>query len=209
MVKPSSELEVAALDLLKERGVKIEEIAELVYDLQTPYLPNLTMEVCIDNVRAVLRKREIQNAVLTGIELDMLAEKKQLSSPLQEIIENDEGLFGIDEILALAIVNVYGSIGLTNFGFISENEQLKRWNLDNVHNSIVVNQKMETNIPGIYAAGDVTTFDGKVKLIATGFGEAPTAVNSIIQYLNPNQVIQAPTQSAEYGVDKFEQHFKS
>ncbi len=98
---------------------------------------------------------------------------------------------------------------IVNFGFISENEQLKRWNLDNVHNSIVVNQKMETNIPGIYAAGDVTTFDGKVKLIATGFGEAPTAVNSIIQYLNPNQVIQAPTQSAEYGVDKFEQHFKS
>lgn len=98
---------------------------------------------------------------------------------------------------------------IVNFGFISENEQLKRWNLDNVHNSIVVNQKMETNIPGIYAAGDVTTFDGKVKLIATGFGEAPTAVNSIIQYLNPDQVIQAPTQSAEYGADKFKQHFKS
>lgn len=43
-----------------------------------------------------------------------------LSSPLQEIIENDEGLFGIDEILALAIVNVYGSIGLTNFGYLDK-----------------------------------------------------------------------------------------
>ena len=41
------------------------------------------MEVCIDNVHAVLRKREIQNAILTGIELDMLAEKKLFSSPLQ------------------------------------------------------------------------------------------------------------------------------
>ena len=76
-----------------------------------------------------------------------------------------------------------------------------------MHHSIVVNQKMETNIPGIYAAGDVTTFEGKVKLIATGFGEAPTALNSLIQYLNPDKLIQAPTQSAEYGMDKFKQHF--
>ena len=78
MVKPSSELEKAATDLLLQRDVTIDEIAELVYDLQTPYLPNLTMEICVDNVHAVLRKREIQNAILTGIELDILAEKKQL-----------------------------------------------------------------------------------------------------------------------------------
>ena len=95
---------------------------------------------------------------------------------------------------------------IVNFGFISENKQLKKWGLVNVHNSVVVNQKMASNVPGIYAAGDVTTFDGKVKLIATGFGEAPTAINSIIQYLNPDQVIQAPTQSAEYGADHFTQH---
>ena len=96
---------------------------------------------------------------------------------------------------------------IVNFGFISENKQLKEWGLDSVHNNVIVNQKMESNVPGIYAAGDVATFDGKVKLIATGFGEAPTAINSIIQYLNPDQVIQAPTQSAEYGAEKFKQHF--
>lgn len=120
MVKPSSELEKAALARLKERGVSLDEIAELVYDLQIPYLPELTMEECSENVTAVLRKREIQNAVLTGIELDIMAEKKMLSSPLQEIVENDEGLFGVDEVLALAIVNVYGSIGLTNFGYLDK-----------------------------------------------------------------------------------------
>ncbi|GAA3319986.1 hypothetical protein GCM10020331_029150 [Ectobacillus funiculus] len=37
---------------------------------------------------------------------------------------------------------------------------------------------METNIPGVYAAGDICTYEGKVKLIACGFGEAPTAVNN-------------------------------
>lgn len=120
MVKPTSELGKAALKKLFERNVTLEEIAELVYDLQTPYVDNLTMDYCLDNVKAVLRKREIQNAILTGIELDELAEKKMLSSPLQEIIENDEGLFGVDEVLALAIVNVYGSIGLTNFGYLDK-----------------------------------------------------------------------------------------
>ena len=52
---------------------------------------------------------------------------------------------------------------------------------------------METNIPGIYAAGDICTYEGKVKLIACGFGEAPTAVNNAkltsIQMQNFNQCI--------------------
>lgn len=120
MVKESSELEKAALDKLLARNVTLEEIAELVYDLQAPYLKSLEMDECLESVKAVLSKREIQNAVLTGIELDILAETNQLSSPLQEIIENDEGLFGVDEVLALAIVNVYGSIGLTNFGYLDK-----------------------------------------------------------------------------------------
>src|SRR5699024_7242501 len=57
-------------------------------------------------------------------------------------------------------------------------------------NSIIVNSKMETNIPGIYAAGDINTYPGKVKLIATGFGDGPIAVNNAMQYLDPNARIQ-------------------
>lgn len=120
MVQKKSTLEKAALKSLLERNVTLEEIAELVYDLQAPYIEDITMEHCLKNVKGVLRKREVQNAVLIGIELDILAEKEELSSPLQEIISNDEGLFGIDEVLALAIVNVYGSIGLTNFGYLDK-----------------------------------------------------------------------------------------
>jgi len=55
---------------------------------------------------------------MTGIALDKAAEKHQLESPLQEIIEVDEGLYGVDEVLAFSIVNVYGSIGFTNYGYI-------------------------------------------------------------------------------------------
>lgn len=98
---------------------------------------------------------------------------------------------------------------IVNFGFISENKQLDEWGLDTSHGSVEVAQNMATNIPGIYAAGDVTTFDGKVKLIATGFGEAPTAINSIIQYLNPEQFIQAPTTGDDYASDKFKSHLEN
>src|SRR5699024_4377834 len=74
------------------------------------------MEECLDNVDRVLTKREGQNAILTGIELDMLAEEKALDQPLQTTIATDETLYGIDEIIAFSIVNVYGSIGSTNYG---------------------------------------------------------------------------------------------
>lgn len=110
----------ATLEWLENRGVTIREIAELVMVLQKSYFPELTIEECEENVSAVLSKREVQNAVLTGIQLDILAEEGKLLPPLQDMIYNDEGLYGCDEILALSIVNVYGSIGLTNFGYIDK-----------------------------------------------------------------------------------------
>ncbi|MEK3966671.1 phosphatidylglycerophosphatase A family protein [Paenibacillus sp. FSL H7-0323] len=105
---------------LNKRGVNLQEIAELVMFLQKKYYPNLTMEECVHNVEMVLSKREVQNAVLTGIQLDMLAEEGKLFPPLQDMIENDEGLYGVDEILAFSIVNVYGSIGFTNYGYVDK-----------------------------------------------------------------------------------------
>lgn len=115
-----NEIEEKALELLQQRGVKTEDIAELVYFLQEKYHENLSMEECRFNVSRVLAKREVQNAIVTGIQLDMLAEKKMLDEPLQSIIARDEGLYGIDEVIALSIVNVYGSIGFTNFGYVDK-----------------------------------------------------------------------------------------
>ncbi|MCM2982225.1 phosphatidylglycerophosphatase A [Niallia circulans] len=112
--------EKTARKWLHERGVEIEDIANLVYLLQEKYHKDLQMEDCIHNVERVLSKREVQNAVITGIQLDVLAEKKLLESPLQEIVETDEGLYGVDEVLAFSIVNVYGSIGFTNYGYVDK-----------------------------------------------------------------------------------------
>ncbi|MDG5788886.1 NAD(P)/FAD-dependent oxidoreductase [Evansella sp. AB-P1] len=74
---------------------------------------------------------------------------------------------------------------IVNFGFISNLGPIKDWGLEIEKNSIVVNSRMETNVKGIYAAGDIATYDGKVKLIACGFGEAPIAVNNAKSYIDP------------------------
>ncbi|KRG15206.1 NAD(P)/FAD-dependent oxidoreductase [Lederbergia galactosidilytica] len=79
---------------------------------------------------------------------------------------------------------------ICNYGFISSLGPIKEWGLEIEKNSIVVNSRMETNIPGIYAAGDITTYPGKVKLIATGFGEAPTAVSNAKAYIDPKARLQ-------------------
>ncbi|MBP2100741.1 phosphatidylglycerophosphatase A family protein [Enterococcus rivorum] len=120
MVTKAETLEEKARQLLKDRGVEVEDIAELVLFLQKPYVDDLTMEICIENIESVLSKREVHNTIVTGIQLDILAEEKKLIQPLQDILSEDEGLYGIDEILALSIVNVYGSIGFTNYGYIDK-----------------------------------------------------------------------------------------
>lgn len=113
-------VEETARRWLQERGVKIQDIADLVFYLQEKYHPNLQMEDCIANVEKVLSKREVQNAILTGIQLDILTDKGLLEEPLQSMLATDEGLYGVDEILAFSIVNVYGSIGFTNYGYIDK-----------------------------------------------------------------------------------------
>lgn len=129
-LEKQSELEKEARKMLEFRNVTLNDIAELVFYLQAQYQDNLTMEECLHNVNRVLSKREVQHAVLTGLQLDILAEKGELSEPLQDIIHRDEGLYGIDEVIALSIVNVYGSIGFTSYGYIDKQKPgiLKRLN---------------------------------------------------------------------------------
>ena len=116
----SDEVKVAVLQKLAERGVDLSDVAEIVYEMQKPYHPDLTLHHCLDSVQAVLEKRELQHAILVGIELDVLAEKRLLSEPLQSLVEDDEGLFGCDETLALGSVLGYGSIAVTTFGHLDK-----------------------------------------------------------------------------------------
>ncbi|MBA4536403.1 phosphatidylglycerophosphatase A [Bacillus aquiflavi] len=118
----SKKVTIAARQALEDRGVPLEAIGEIVYDMQSPYNNTLTLADCVESVEKVLLKREIQHAILVGVELDRLAEQKKLSEPLQTIIESDEGLFGVDETIALGAALGYGSIAVTTFGHLDKNK---------------------------------------------------------------------------------------
>ena len=70
-------------------------------------------------------------------------------------------------------------------GFHSDLGAIKEWGLDTEKADIKVDQVMATNVPGIYAAGDITSYPGKLKLIATGAAEACIAVNNAVHWINP------------------------
>lgn len=77
-----------------------------------------------------------------------------------------------------------------NYGFKSSVGKLKEWGLDLQRHKILVNRKQETSRKGIYACGDCCFYEGKIDLIATGLGEAPTAVNNAINYIYPDKKVQ-------------------
>lgn len=118
----SKVVEEATKSALARRRVTIQDIADIVYEMQLPYNPGLEMSYCVESVNSVLEKREMQHAILVGIELDELAEQGKLSAPLQQIVESDEGLFGVDETIALGAVFTYGSIAVTTFGYLDKNK---------------------------------------------------------------------------------------
>ena len=105
---------------LEDFGIELIEIAKLVQEMQGDYIVGLSLERCLESVESVVRKRESIHAILTGLALDDLADEGKLPESLLSIIRDDEGLYGIDEILTLGIVNMYGTIGLTNFGYLDK-----------------------------------------------------------------------------------------
>lgn len=106
---------------LNNRGVTVDDIVDCAWFLHKQHHPNDLLSEVYDNVIAILHKREVQNAILTGINLDIATEKGLLESKaLEKIIMNDSGLYGLDEVLAYGICNIYGSIALTNFGYIDK-----------------------------------------------------------------------------------------
>ena len=70
-------------------------------------------------------------------------------------------------------------------GFVANIGPISDWGIEVVKRHIVVNTAMQTNLPRVFAAGDITTYDGKVPLISVGFGEAATAVNNAAPYIDP------------------------
>jgi thioredoxin reductase len=77
-------------------------------------------------------------------------------------------------------------IVLLNLGFLADIGPMRHWGIEIEKKAIRVNERMETSMPGVYAAGDIVQHPGKLKLIATGFGEAAVAVNFAKHYIDPS-----------------------
>jgi thioredoxin reductase (NADPH) len=88
---------------------------------------------------------------------------------------------------------------LLQLGFKTALGPLKEWGLEISKGAIVVDPVMKTNLDGVWACGDITTFDGKLKLIATGFAEAAIAVAQAVHHIRPDMKIQ-PKYSTNTGV---------
>lgn len=74
---------------------------------------------------------------------------------------------------------------LSLIGFRPDLGPLAGWGLDLERNTLRVSATMATNLPGVFAAGDIATYEGKLELIATGFAEAAIAVNHAVHHIDP------------------------
>jgi thioredoxin reductase len=110
---------------------------------------------------------------------------------LHDVVEEGGRLVAIDlrDIKAKTTRRIPADVVLPMLGFVSDIGPLAQWGLHVENDEIVVNPQMETGRRGVYAAGDITTYPGKLKLIATGFGEAATAVNQAVHHIHPEKKV--------------------
>lgn len=112
---------------------------------------------------------------------------------LHEVIPDDSGAriaeLELRDIKGKTTRRVPADVVLPMLGFVSDIGPLAEWGLTLENDEIVVNQLMETGRPGVYAAGDVVVYPGKLKLIANGFGEAAIAVNQAVHRIFPEKKV--------------------
>lgn len=111
--------------------------------------------------------------ILTPYELKAVLGEEQVR---EAIIANkqtgEQRNLDVDAVLALT-------------GYVSKLGPIAHWGLELEKNRIKVDTRMQTNLPGVFAAGDITTYPGKIRLIAVGFGEAATAANHAAAFAHP------------------------
>lgn len=176
---------VSDMDQFKDKNVLIAGGGDSAVDWALMLEP-IAKQVSIVHRRAKFRAHEhsveqLRNSTVNVYTPyapeELIGEDRIEQVRINEVKGDKEELIEVDDVII-------------NYGFISSLGPIKDWELEIDKNSIVVNSKMETNIEGIYAAGDICTYPGKVKLIASGFGEGPTAVNNAKAYIDPDARVQ-------------------
>jgi len=105
----------------------------------------------------------------------------------------------LKDIKAKSTREIEADVVLPMLGFVSDLGPLGAWGLTLDKDEIVVGTTMETGRAGIWAAGDITTYPGKLKLIAAGFSEAAIAVNQAVHWVYPEKKV-TPGHSSNMGI---------
>ena len=90
---------------------------------------------------------------------------------------------------------------LLNTGYVANLHQLEGWGLKAAGNSLVVDERMRSNLAGVYAAGDVVNYVGKLKLISIAAGEAATAVADIASELKEREKEKKAGRRVEHAME--------
>ena len=99
--------------------------------------------------------------------------------------ENGLEAIEVEDVKAKTTSIVKAQAVVAALGFVADLGPIQSWGLEVEKRHIVVDSATRTNLPRVFAAGDITEYPGKVRLIAVGFGEAATAVNNAAVAINP------------------------
>lgn len=109
------------LDLLRERHVEVSEMVQIVYDGQVKYEPDITLDKCKQAILHVLKKREVQNVVLTGIVVDKMVDMDLIPDEyLAKILKEDSWQYQVDEVVSYGIGDVFGGVANSNRGYLDK-----------------------------------------------------------------------------------------
>src|SRR5581483_4312940 len=145
----------------------------------------LMLEPIGKSVTVVHRRAEFR-AHPHSVELLKASSVAMLTDAQVAAVRGEPGVSEVDVDVAGEIRTLPCDKLVAALGFTANLGPLMEWGLEIRKRQIVVDTMGRTTVDGIYAAGDIVEYQGKVKLIATGFGEVATAVNNAAAYLNPN-----------------------
>lgn len=172
---------VKHLDELAQQDVLIVGGGDSAFDWAlalSPIAKSVTMVHRRDRFRAhahtIARVQEMPVRIIVNAEVSqLLGDGRVTSAEITHKGQSEAETVPVDTVVAA-------------LGFTADLGPLAEWGLRLEKRHVIVDSTMATNLPRIFAAGDITEYPGKVRLIATGFGEAATAVNNAAVVIDPS-----------------------
>jgi thioredoxin reductase len=143
------------------------------------HLEPIASSVILVHRRDAFRAHERTVAAVRAAEVEILTNAEVTA------LRGDPTVEEVDLTVAGEPVTRKAQAVVAALGFVADLGPLQEWGIATSKRHIVVDQAMRTTLPRVFAAGDVTEYTGKVRLIAVGFGEAATAVNNAAATIDP------------------------